>query len=259
MERNLPDEIKNLIKTALASGDDTQIHGAMKEMAQYLAYLGDCDVKGGEFGQGGGCDDMKYYGHETAKPSYKDYQKYMTDSRLSGVRNSLANGDIKQLCAAFGFDASLISNGSSRSFSGVVNTAMDPLHDAWKNEVLIGQEKTTDAIYQDIMKNGQDSVWAQQYPGIVQKVVSDSTENCAMAKDIGLPSTVPGADITTVADLDNAITKYEEKLNTIGDDAQLANTDLQNILQKQQQTLQMMSNISKMLSDTALAVIRKIG
>ena len=44
-----------------------------------------------------------------------------------------------------------------------------------------------------------------------------------------------------------------------GDDAQLANVDLQNILQKQQQTLQMMSNISKTLFDTALAVIRKIG
>jgi hypothetical protein len=44
-----------------------------------------------------------------------------------------------------------------------------------------------------------------------------------------------------------------------GDDAQLANVDLQNMLQKQQQTLQMMSNISKMLHDTSMAVIRKIG
>lgn len=43
------------------------------------------------------------------------------------------------------------------------------------------------------------------------------------------------------------------------DDAQLANIDLQNMLQKQQQTIQMLSNISKILNDTALAVIRKIG
>jgi hypothetical protein len=35
--------------------------------------------------------------------------------------------------------------------------------------------------------------------------------------------------------------------------------DLQNILQKQQQTLQMMSNVSKMLYDTAMSVIRKMG
>jgi len=47
--------------------------------------------------------------------------------------------------------------------------------------------------------------------------------------------------------------------DTSGDDAQLANVDLQNILQKQQQALQMMSNISKLLFDTAAAIIRKIG
>ncbi len=49
------------------------------------------------------------------------------------------------------------------------------------------------------------------------------------------------------------------KLQSAGDDAQLANVELQNLLQKQQQTLQMMSNISKMMHDTATAVIRKIG
>jgi methyl-accepting chemotaxis protein len=56
-----------------------------------------------------------------------------------------------------------------------------------------------------------------------------------------------------------AIADWEKQLDSIGDDAQLANVDLQNILQKQQQTLQMMSNISKMLHDTAQAVIRKMG
>jgi hypothetical protein len=47
--------------------------------------------------------------------------------------------------------------------------------------------------------------------------------------------------------------------SAVGDDAQLANVDLQNLLQKQQQVIQMMGNISKMLHDTAMAVIRKIG
>lgn len=55
------------------------------------------------------------------------------------------------------------------------------------------------------------------------------------------------------------IAKWEEKLNSIGDDAQLANVDLQNMLHKQQQTLQMLSNISKMLYDTSSAVIRKLA
>jgi hypothetical protein len=56
-----------------------------------------------------------------------------------------------------------------------------------------------------------------------------------------------------------SITAASEKLNTTGDDAQLANVDLQNVLQKQQQTIQMLSNISKLLYDTAMGVIRKIG
>jgi len=63
----------------------------------------------------------------------------------------------------------------------------------------------------------------------------------------------------TKGKLDTYVKNLEEKLNGVGDDAQLANVDLQNVLQKQQQTMQTMSNISKMLHDTALAIIRKIG
>ena len=55
------------------------------------------------------------------------------------------------------------------------------------------------------------------------------------------------------------IASMEAALATVGEDAQLANIDLQNQLQKQQQTLQTMSNVSKMLHDTAMAVVRKIG
>jgi hypothetical protein len=44
-----------------------------------------------------------------------------------------------------------------------------------------------------------------------------------------------------------------------GDDAQLAQIDLQNMVQKQQSLLQMMSTKSKQLFDTAMSVIRKMG
>ncbi len=57
---------------------------------------------------------------------------------------------------------------------------------------------------------------------------------------------------------DKRMKVLQAKLDAIGDDAQLANVDLQNALQKQQQTLQMISTISKSLNDTAMAVIRKI-
>jgi hypothetical protein len=52
--------------------------------------------------------------------------------------------------------------------------------------------------------------------------------------------------------------ELEQKLKSVGDDAQLANVQLQSVLQKQQQTLQQMSSISKKLHDTAAGVIRNI-
>ncbi len=64
---------------------------------------------------------------------------------------------------------------------------------------------------------------------------------------------------TTRKSLEREIKKWEDALAEDCNDARLANVELQNILQKQQQTLQMMSNISKMLHDTAMAIIRKHG
>ena len=63
----------------------------------------------------------------------------------------------------------------------------------------------------------------------------------------------------TYEELEVHIKELEEKMDMLGDDAQMANLELQNMLQKHQQTLQMMINIYKMLHDTALSVIRKIG
>jgi hypothetical protein len=79
------------------------------------------------------------------------------------------------------------------------------------------------------------------------------------ARELCIPDRVPPSGITTTGALEEEIAKWEEKLSSIGDDSQLANVDLQNMLQKQQQALQMMSNISKMLHDTAASVIRKMG
>ena len=91
-------------------------------------------------------------------------------------------------------------------------------------------------------------------------------EEYATSHDVGeleyelcVPNRVPSLAVHNLDLLESEIAHWEERLNSVGDDAQLANVDLQNMLQKQQQTLQMMSNISKMLYDTSMAVIRKIG
>ena len=61
------------------------------------------------------------------------------------------------------------------------------------------------------------------------------------------------------AALEEQIEALEEKMSAAGDDEQLANIDLQGALQKQQQVLQTISNVSKMMHDTAMAIVRKIG
>jgi hypothetical protein len=75
----------------------------------------------------------------------------------------------------------------------------------------------------------------------------------------GLVQWVVGeASLRSSARLAAEIKTMEERLNSVGDDAQLANVDMQNWLPKQQQLLQMMSNISKSLHDTAAAIIRNM-
>jgi len=50
----------------------------------------------------------------------------------------------------------------------------------------------------------------------------------------------------------------EAELRTIGDDSQINQTDLE-FLRERAQTLQIISNVSKMIHDTAMVIIRKIG
>ncbi len=74
-----------------------------------------------------------------------------------------------------------------------------------------------------------------------------------------IPDRVPRSGVNNIELLDDEIATLEQRLNSVGDDAQLANVDLQNILQKQQQTLQTLSNISRLLHESSMAVIRNIG
>jgi len=106
-------------------------------------------------------------------------------------------------------------------------------------------------------RGGAVTLNTQQQNAANQILLTDAVNaNTARADSMGAAQQFAAI---TKEDLETYIKNTEEQLNSVGDDAQLANVDLQNMLQKQQQTLQMMSNISKMLHDTAMAVIRKVG
>jgi len=55
--------------------------------------------------------------------------------------------------------------------------------------------------------------------------------------------------------IDKFIQQWQKTLAPIGDDAQLANVNLQNVMQQQQQAMQMMSNVSKKLHETTKSII----
>jgi hypothetical protein len=76
----------------------------------------------------------------------------------------------------------------------------------------------------------------------------------------GVPAVVTSEPIpATVDSVADELAKIVVLCSKADENVELANLDLNNALQKQQQTLQTMSNVSKMLHDTAMAVIRKIG
>lgn len=72
--------------------------------------------------------------------------------------------------------------------------------------------------------------------------------------------TVEEFDVAKFVALQKYLEQLEENLQGVGEDAQMGNIDdMQNVLEKQQQTMQMLSNVSKMLHDTCIAILRKIG
>ena len=126
----------------------------------------------------------------------------------------------------------------------------------------------------DDLKKYKDKV---QYFNETKKKIRDEQDKARKAKFT--PGSAPlfkmnitaGKGTPTIISTQNAgIVKNEQerqdylrylqtKLNAVDDDAQLANTDLQNVMQKEQQLLNMMSNIDKLLNDTGMDTIRKIG
>ena len=126
----------------------------------------------------------------------------------------------------------------------------------------------------DDLKKYKDKV---QYFNETKKKIRDEQDKARKAKFTSGSSPLLKINITaekgtsTIISPQNAgIVKTEQerqdylrylqaKLNAVGDDAQLANVDLQNVMQKQQQLLDMISNIGKLLNDTAMETIRKIG
>jgi hypothetical protein len=117
---------------------------------------------------------------------------------------------------------------------------------------------------------GGDGVASAPVPQPVPYVAERSVEGLSSvpAEEVGFTfdNKEPGGSVEIplpgvvgeIKELDNETKDWEEQLNTIGDDAQLADIDLQNVLEKQQQIVEMLSRMSQTMSDTAQGIIRNM-
>lgn len=107
--------------------------------------------------------------------------------------------------------------------------------------------------------------WSARFRDSEGNVVGlfQSDERVVMpAGDGGAPGRAEAATPEAAGEEDDVaeqLAALERRMHSVGDDAQLANVDLQQVLQRQQQVLQTMTALAKMLNDTMTAVIRKIG
>ncbi len=104
--------------------------------------------------------------------------------------------------------------------------------------------------------------WVRYEEGIIAKIIGLpllERKKQPTREELHCYNILTASQSHDTSSLDAVILEWEDKLNTLGDDAQLSNIDLQNAIQKQQQMIQLLSSISKLLHDTATTVIRKIS
>lgn len=211
--------------------------------------------------------------------------------------NSLSPDQLKQLSSVVGAVTATVGAGVSGAPAEAVSALEGPLQDKWTDFVtrmkIAGGAVDINALVQWVLRESYQETTEDLYFyaekvkffNAVKKEIRAELKAARneLAKLAGAEDTAAASfgitpinmeftgseevlgnvstykDPTTKAELETYIQNLEEDLSSVGDDAQLANVDLQNMLQKQQQTMQMMSNIAKMLHDTAMAIIRKIG
>jgi hypothetical protein len=97
----------------------------------------------------------------------------------------------------------------------------------------------------------QDAYFKENRTAIVR-----TPEQKSLGAQDELPDTIPPETVTNYKELQDYIKDLDSRINAVGDDAQLANMDLQNVLQRQQQLLDLLTNMSKLFYDTAQGVVR---
>lgn len=222
------DEMFKLIKAATEDGDARAASVELEDLRKFVAENRDRLTTGA----------LKVF------EAYDSRAQKYADAGKSGIPSNeyyKILGDLKAIAGDYrSADATQVAN-----------------HDRARQEAASRAQAEAEAAAEAARQRGES---LEQVEGQLDVDASDGTiDKVMVTNEPPFLRQVPGEKITTKAQLDAHIQELEEALSSVGDDAQLANVDLQNALQKQQQTMQMMSNIAKQMHDTAMNTIRKIA
>jgi hypothetical protein len=133
-------------------------------------------------------------------------------------------------------------------------------------EAILVKHPKLDSLVDRIRYFDEARVAARECLVEQRAVLGDMTKGSVeKACKVTLPPYQPGARVqVTIATYDKkqlqaSIASLEALIASLGSESEMASLNLQNALENQQGVVQMLSNVSKQLHDTARAVIRNMG
>jgi hypothetical protein len=183
-----------------------------------------------------------------------DAERILIDSTFAkqGVVSGLSKPQRQQLSAIVGLLKKNQLNPASERFGALLQSIKDQKIPADIDELMLY------IIRESFTETNEDLMFFASRLKHFNEISKTISEHIRELVQIQRESSKGNCSMQVISSVSALIRDWEEELSSVGDDAQLANIDLQNALQKQQQLLQMLSNISKVLHDTAMGVIRNI-
>ena len=187
-----------------------------------------------------------------------------------GASASEGEGAETGASAASGASAGLSASASAGEASGADDSSSAFITSEFGAGISVGVDTSTSSGSEGLHIQTEDSPSTGPYKE-TNRSEGSSDQNEGMpikdgAHSIGEGQTASEADDSaspgevrefTIQDLEEESKDWEEKLNSIGDDAELADIDLQGTLDKQQETIDMLAAMGKVQRDTADTVIKK--
>lgn len=183
--------------------------------------------------------------------------KQLTENMLSDKSDSRKEEDIRQILAA-GMDKTAIITNAVDENTLIKNTMYAAMYGIEANLNKIAAEVSTeqhiDKIIREEIANLKDILTDWPDAGRVREV---TYRNCVKLKD-GSYEIVETTKVLSKDQAETLLAELEDQLETLGEQTQMDNHELQDAMGKQAQMIQLISVVMKSMNDTAKAIIQNM-